>query len=248
VPPERAEEARAVLVELFPEGFEERDVPAGVELAAYTDEAGEQALRAECRRLGLPPPVGAPVQDGWEERWRDFHRGVGIGPLWVGPPWEAPPADAVSVVIDPGRAFGTGAHPTTRLCLALIAELPRGSLLDVGCGSGVLAVAAAKLGHAPVYAVDIEEDAVQATLRNAQVNRVEVDAVVADACRDESPEVDTVVANLTLAAIEAAMPRVHGRCLVTSGYLTVDEPRIRGFRRLRRAESDGWAADVWRCV
>ena len=83
----------------------------------------------------------ADVEDGWEDRWRKFHRPVRVGRLWVGPPWETPPADALAVVIDPGRAFGTGAHPTTQLCLELLQELEPGSLLDVGCGSGVLSVA-----------------------------------------------------------------------------------------------------------
>src|SRR5206468_8894660 len=85
------------------------------------------------------------VEAGWEDRWREFHRPVRVGPLWIGPPWESAPADANAVVIDPGRAFGTGAHPTTRLCLELLLEAPRGRVLDVGCGSGVLAISAARL-------------------------------------------------------------------------------------------------------
>ena len=89
------------------------------------------------------------VEAGWEDRWREFHRPVRVGPLWIGPPWETAPGDALAVVIDPGRAFGTGAHPTTRLCLELLLDLPRTSLLDVGCGSGVLSIAAARLGFGP---------------------------------------------------------------------------------------------------
>ena len=85
-----------------------------------------------------------------------------MGPLWIGPPWESAPADALAVVIDPGRAFGTGAHATTRLCLELLLDAPRGSVLDVGCGSGVLAIAAARLGFGPVAAVDVDEIAVDA--------------------------------------------------------------------------------------
>ncbi len=119
------------MLELFPEGFEEREDGAGVELAAYTDPAGEARARAAFGDI-----TAVDVAEGWEDRWRDFHRGVTIGPLWVGPPWERPPGDLLAVVIEPGRAFGTGAHPTTRLCLELLAELPPGSLLDVGCGSG----------------------------------------------------------------------------------------------------------------
>ena len=96
------------------------------------------------------PPGEAPRDESWPGAWRDFHHGVRIGALWVGPPWEQPSADAVAVVIDPGRAFGTGAHATTRLCLELLQDAEPGSLLDVGSGSGVLSIAAAKLGFAPV--------------------------------------------------------------------------------------------------
>jgi len=150
---------------LFPEGFEERDDGAGIELAMYTDTAGEKRARAVFGDI-----TAVDVLEGWEDRWREFHHGVRVGSLWVGPPWERPPDDAHAVVIEPGRAFGTGAHPTTRLCLDLLAELRRGSLLDVGCGSGVLAVAGARLGFAPVHAVDHDPVAVEATLANAAAN------------------------------------------------------------------------------
>jgi len=132
----------AILLHVFPEGVEELDGA----FAVYADE----------------PPVGFDVVEvedvaqGWEDAWREFHHGVEIGRLWVGPPWEAAPSGAIPVVIDPGRAFGTGAHPTTRLCLELLQEVEPTSLLDVGCGSGVLSVAAAKLGFAPVGAFDID--------------------------------------------------------------------------------------------
>src|SRR4051812_29485986 len=99
-------------------------------LAAYVDQGQLDALRA-----AFPALTVTQVESGWEDAWRRFHTGVRIGPLWVGPPWEQPPAGAVAVVIDPGRAFGTGAHPTTRLALELLTELKPGSLLDVGCGS-----------------------------------------------------------------------------------------------------------------
>ena len=145
VPPAEAERARAVMLELFPEGFEERDSPDGVELTAYTDAGGEERLWS-----AFGGARSTDVEEGWEDRWRAFHRPVRIGPLWVGPPWEQPDADAIPVVIDPGRAFGTGAHATTRLCLELLLDVPGGSLLDVGCGSGVLSIAAAKLGFGPV--------------------------------------------------------------------------------------------------
>jgi ribosomal protein L11 methyltransferase len=184
------------------------------------------------------------VEAGWEERWRAFHRPVRIGPLWVGPPWEEAPDDAVAVVVDPGRAFGTGAHPTTRLCLELLLGEERGSVLDVGCGSGVLAVAAAKLGHAPVIAVDVDESAVKAARANAERNGVAVDARRLDVRTATLPRAQLALANIALDTVEALSGRLDVVRVVTSGYLVADVPVLDGYRRLRRHELDGWAADL----
>jgi ribosomal protein L11 methyltransferase len=183
------------------------------------------------------------VEPGWEDRWREFHRPVRVGPLWIGPPWETAPADALTVTIDPGRAFGTGAHPTTRLCVELLAEVPRGVLLDVGCGSGVLAIAAARLGFAPVVAVDVAEAAVDATRANAAANGVELDVRLLDAATGELPPTETAVANVDLATVERLAARVDARGLVLSGYLVADVPRLDGFAHVDRRALDGWAAD-----
>jgi ribosomal protein L11 methyltransferase len=228
------------MLELFPEGFEERDDGVGVELAAYTDKAGEKRARAAFGDI-----TAVDALEGWEDRWREFHHGVRVGSLWVGPPWEQPPDGALVVVIEPGRAFGTGAHPTTRLCLELLAELPSGSLLDVGCGSGVLAVAGAKLGFAPVYAVDHDPIAVRTTTANAAANGIDVDTRVSDALDGELPDADTTVANLTLEDVRSLASRIRSPHLVTSGYLATDHLQLRGWRSPRRATLDGWAADVW---
>jgi ribosomal protein L11 methyltransferase len=127
------------------------------------------------------------VADDWDERWKQFHRPVLIErrghSLHVRPPW-MPSSDGDGVeeiVIDPGQAFGTGAHPTTRMCLELLLELSpteraRGPVIDVGAGSGVLAIAAARLGYEPVLALDSDPESVTAIARNAAANGVAVQA------------------------------------------------------------------------
>jgi ribosomal protein L11 methyltransferase len=169
---------------------------------------------------------------------------VRIGPLWVGPPWEEAPADALAVVVDPGRAFGTGAHPTTRLCLEALVELERGSLLDVGCGSGVLAIAAALLGYDPVIGLDTDPAAIDATTANAAANGVTVEARAADGTRAALAAADITVANISLRAVGELEPQ--SELLVTSGYLVSERPAPRGYRHVRRLQRDGWAADVHR--
>jgi ribosomal protein L11 methyltransferase len=190
------------------------------------------------------PPLGFDVvevdevAEGWEDGWREFHHGVRVGRLWVGPPWDEPDGDAVAVVIDPGRAFGTGAHATTRLCLELLQEVEPTSLLDVGCGSGVLSVAAAKLGFEPVTAVDADEVSLETTRANAVANGVVVD-VAADLRR-----ANLAVMNIALDVVERMLPELPVERAVTSGYLELDEPRVAGWRRLERRVRDGWAADL----
>jgi ribosomal protein L11 methyltransferase len=238
VPLARAEEARARLLELAPGGFEEVVYGTSVELVAYGD-AAARILAA------FPDAERREVEAGWEDRWREFHRPVRIGRLWVGPPWETPPADALAVVVDPGRAFGTGAHPTTRLCLELLLELPRTSLLDVGCGSGVLAIAAARLGFAPITAVDCEEPAVSSTRTNAAANGVELDARLLDALADPLPDAELVVANIALDAVAALGERVSAPRLLTAGYIASDRPKLSRYVHRARRECDGWVADLF---
>jgi ribosomal protein L11 methyltransferase len=236
----RLEEARATMIELFPDGFEEVDKAQGTELAAYTDAAGEERLWAF-----FGSGRSADVEDGWEDRWRAFHRPIRIGRLWVGPPWETAPTDALVVVIDPGRAFGTGSHQTTQLCLQTLQELEPGPLLDVGCGSGVLTIAAALLGFEPVVGLDIEEPSIEATLENARVNGVTVEARLVDG-DEQLPSSPTVVANISLASVQALPPRTDARTLVTSGYFASEQPELEGFEHVKRTTLDGWASDVYR--
>jgi len=236
---DRAEAARAVLIELFAEGFEEREVGGDVELAAYTARTDAVSLLAS-----LGPVAETPVAAGWETAWKGFHRPVRIGRLWVGPPWEAPDDGTAAVVVDPGRAFGTGAHPTTRLCLELLLELIPSGLVDLGCGSGVLAVAAARLGFRPVLALDADEAAAAATRANATANGVEVEVRLADVLADPLPEVEVAVANIAREPVERAAERFPGRVFVSSGYLAAERPAPDGWRAVDRREADGWAADL----
>ena len=227
------------MLELFPEGFEEVDRPEGVELAAYTDAGGEERL---WHFFG-----GARANDveaGWEDRWRAFHQPVRVGSLWIGPPWETPPPAALAVVVDPGRAFGTGSHATTQLCLQFLQDLDRGPLLDVGCGSGVLSIAAALLGFDPVLGVDIEAPSIEATRENARVNRVQVEARLVGA-DDPLPAGAAAVANISLASVEALPGRLEVAHLVTSGYLVSEQPRLAGFDHVERRTLGGWASDLY---
>jgi ribosomal protein L11 methyltransferase len=240
VPLDRAEEARATMLDLFPEGFEEVELDGDLELAAYAHAGAEERFWQ-----AFGPGAVADVPEDWSEAWKRFHRPVRVGPLWIGPPWEDPDTDAVAVVVDPGRAFGTGSHATTRLCLQMLADRSPTSLLDLGCGSGVLAIAAAKLGFAPVTGLDVDQDAVTATVANARANGVEIEARRADFLEDELPAADLTVANITLQAVEAVANRVIGDELIASGYLAAERPSLLGWAHRDRREGEGWAADAF---
>jgi ribosomal protein L11 methyltransferase len=226
------------MLELFPEGFEELDADGGLELAAYTGPGGEERVWQV-----FGPGRMDDVDPGWGERWRAFHQPVRVGPLWIGPPWEEADDGALAVVIDPGRAFGTGAHPTTRLCAEHLVRVGRGSLLDLGCGSGVLAVAAVRLGFGPVTALDVDPAAVEAARENARVNGVDVDVALLDVVEEPLPAADVALANIELARAERVAERVDAATVITSGYLAADRPEPQGLVLVERLESDGWAAD-----
>jgi ribosomal protein L11 methyltransferase len=227
------------MLELFPEGFEELDREGSLELAAYTNAAGEERIWQ-----AFGGAASADVDSGWEERWRDFHKPFTVGRLWIGPPWETPDDDALAVVIDPGRAFGTGGHPTTQLCLELLEAEERTSLLDVGCGSGVLSIAAAKLGFEPVVAFDFDPQAVEATERNALDNGVAIDVRLADLRAGDLPETVLAVANIAAEAVVTLGPSLGASRVITSGYLVSDDPELDGYRLEKRVQKGGWAADL----
>lgn len=218
--PDQAELVLAELTVLAPNGVEEERGPGYVEYAIYggpgeLPELGEIEVAAGD---GLVEVVATEVPDDWADRWRDFHRAVTIGErLTVRPSWE--PAErqgGLEVVVDPGRAFGTGAHPTTRLCIEFLLELAdageaAGPLTDLGCGSGVLAIAAAKLGWAPVAGYDHEQAAIEAAIANAEINEVDATFTEAD-LRDGLPSLaPTTVANLTAPTLAVVAERLSGR-------------------------------------
>jgi ribosomal protein L11 methyltransferase len=197
---EHAELVLAELLELAPAGVEEREDGDVVEYAVYgaPGELPELPDLHAAAGGALVEVTTTEVADDWDERWKAFHRPVQVGGLLVRPPWEPPRDGLRDIVIDPAQAFGTGAHPTTRLCLELLLALePGGALVDVGCGSGVLAIAAARLGWAPVLGIDHERESVQATLDNAAANGVAVQVRRHDLLRDgPAPGAPTVLANL----------------------------------------------------
>jgi ribosomal protein L11 methyltransferase len=286
----RLEDAELVLAELL------ELAPGGVEEVRVDEEMVEYAVYGAPGELPGLPDVNAVVgetqieistseiADDWDERWKQFHCPVLIDAppvlagdprqmpaLCVRPPWETDMPTVLGpveeIVIDPGQAFGTGAHATTRLCLELLLELAchegeLGRLLDVGSGSGVLAIAAARLGLAPVLALDHERESVEAARVNALVNSVEIEVRRFDLRSDAlpwlgdraSPAGGTVVlANLLLPLlIELSRTMDHApEHLIASGLLCeqVDEvvgafAQRFGLRERERRERGEWAA-VW---
>lgn len=199
--PEQADLVLAELTVLAPNGVEEERGPDFVEYAIYGGEGELPELGDLDAAIagGRVEVSSTEIPDEWADRWRDFHKPLLVADrLWLRPSWEPPREGAVDVVVDPGQAFGTGAHPTTRLCLEYLCELePGGELVDLGTGSGVLAIAAAKLGWSPIRAYDHEPAAIEAAKANAAANHVDLSLERAN-LREHLPELaPTVVANMT---------------------------------------------------
>jgi ribosomal protein L11 methyltransferase len=250
-----SESVLAALLELAPSGVEQVDGDGFVEFAVYgapgelPELAQGEAEVGGVRVLGS----GTEVPEDWEERWKRFHSPVLVGDrIWVRPPWEqeAVRPGVIDLVIDPGRAFGTGAHPTTRLCLELLLDLePEGSLCDLGCGSGVLSIAAARLGFGPIVALDSDRLAVEATTANARDNGVALDRVERANLREQpAPAADVVVANLMrpLLLRVAELMDNRPRALIASGLLAEEADEVSAaFAPLegrRRLSDRGWSA------
>jgi ribosomal protein L11 methyltransferase len=248
VPRANAEAVLAELLELVPAGLEEREAGDEVEFVLY-GAAGELPDVGTIRAAAGVAVSTSELPDDWDERWRSFHTVLDVGRLRVRPPWEPARDGALDVVIDPGQAFGTGSHPTTRHVLQLLSDLePDGALADWGCGSGILAIAAAKLGWAPVLACDHDPASVEATAAGALANGVDVSVLQCDLRREPGPWAPTVLANLVrplLLDVARVMTRPPSR-LIASGLLPgeVDEvvAAFARMREIRRVEGDGWAA------
>ncbi len=284
---DQAELVLAELLELAPAGVEEVQIGADtIEYAVYGPPGELPSLPDLNAAAGdaLVEVSTSHTADDWQERWKRFHRpvliqapaqpagdGLLVPGLFVRPPWEAPSAGGEGavqeIVIDPGQAFGTGAHASTRLCLELLLELAAleraaGPLLDVGTGSGVLAIAAARLGFAPVLGLDHERESVEAARENAAVNGVNIEVRRFDLRRETLPSIDgdraaggstVVVANLLrplLLELARSMPWAPSQ-LVAGGLLGEEVEEVAaafaerfGLRLREQRHSAGWAA-VW---
>jgi ribosomal protein L11 methyltransferase len=276
---EHAELVLAELLELAPSGVEESDVGEGVVEYAVYGSPGELPHLPDLRAAAgeaLVEVATSELPDDWGERWKRFHQPVlieapgDLPDLHVRPPWEAAhnSADVQEIVIDPGQAFGTGAHATTRLCLELLLELTaergagrasgagRGPLLDVGTGSGILAIAAAHLGYAPVLALDNDPQSVAAATANAAVNGASIEVSRFDLRRARLPllggaQPSIVLANLLLPLLLDLAHSIERppADLIVGGLLAeqVDEvvgvckERLHMHERARRAGGE-WAA------
>jgi ribosomal protein L11 methyltransferase len=282
---EQAELVLAELLELAPAGVEEVQIGADtIEYAVYGPPGELPSLPDLNAAAGdaLVEISTSHAADDWQERWKRFHRPIlieapaapaggdhDVPALFVRPPWEAPSArlhaGVQEIVIDPGQAFGTGAHASTRLCLELLLELAAleraaGPLLDVGTGSGVLAIAAARLGFEPVLGLDHERESVEAARENAAVNGVKIEVRRFDLRRETLPSMDApaartavVVANLLrplLLELAHSMPWAPSH-LLAGGLLSEEVEEVAsafaqrlGMRIREQRRSAGWAA-IW---
>jgi ribosomal protein L11 methyltransferase len=256
-PPDQAELVLAELTVLAPNGVEEERGPGYVEYAIYGGE-GELPELGEIDAVvgeGTVEVSSTEIPDDWADRWRDFHKPILVGGrLWLRPSWEPAREGAIDLVIDPGQAFGTGAHPTTRLCLGFLLELEaageaHGPLTDLGTGSGVLAIAAAKLGWGPVSAYDHEPPALEAVAANAAANGVEIALERVNLRERLPPLAPTVVANMTAPILKAVAEQMEGvDTLACSGILPTELDEVAaafagsGLAETERRRDGDWAA------
>jgi ribosomal protein L11 methyltransferase len=264
--PELAERVLAEMVVLAPGGVEEEAGDGWIEFAIYgapgevPDLGDVEAAAGD----GLVEVETEEIPDDWADRWRDYHEPILVAdrvlirPSWIdprdawsraGPGSEAEEPARIDVVLDPGNAFGTGAHPTTRMCVELLAELaekaPPGAIADLGTGSGVLAIVAAKLGFGPVTALDTEEAALGAAAANAEANGVELELRRANLCSEPPPPAPSVVANLTAPILREVAGRLADatETVICSGLLDREIAGVIAAFRSAGLEAAGQLAD-----
>jgi ribosomal protein L11 methyltransferase len=258
-PLEIGEPVLAELIALSPGGVEEDRGSDYVEYAIY-GAPGELPTLPDLRAVAgeaLVEVTSTEVPDDWADRWQDFHRPLLVGErLWVRPSWEEPRPGTIDVVIDPGQAFGTGAHPTTRMCLERLlafaeSDHARGPLADWGTGSGLLAIAAAKLGFEPVAAYDHEPAALEAARANAARNGVQLELARLNLREALPTAASTVVANLTaplLREVAARLEPVPER-LICSGLLVAEADEVAdAFTAIGLAELGRHADGDWMSI
>lgn len=189
----------------------------------------------------------------WMEGWKESFKPFATRMFYVRPPWEASHQNGLmDLVIEPGMAFGTGQHATTRLCLELLEEISgRGTVLDVGTGTGILAIAAKKLGYGACFGTDIEDDAIIAAVENARMNGVDVSFWKGSLPKERVTH-DLVFANILAVVLIrlmddlAAVTKVGGK-LILSGILVEEEQEVvlraekAGLELVRAARQDGWS-------
>lgn len=261
--PDQADEVLLALLDLAPNGVEEERGPDFAEFAIYgapgeVPDLGEiEAVTGEGAKVEV---LTSEVPDDWADRWTDFHRPVVISDrLRVRPSWFEPTDGHIDVVVDPGMAFGTGAHSTTRLCLEMLVALAdageaEGPLTDWGTGSGVLAIAAAKLGWSPVSASDREPASLDAVAQNAAANEVAIDLERSDVRESPPRVVETVVANLTAPLLEVCARSIQDppETLVCSGMLHREVDSVSsafssaGLEEVERRQEGEWSGLMMR--
>lgn len=258
----------------------QEDEPPSLSSAVVDVEGSGEIIRALANDLVI---LGAAVvetrslvDEDWDEHWRHhFHpREVG-GQFLIRPTWEeAPVSDRIQIVLDPGQAFGTGDHPTTRMCLELMERVPLFKtpnskpptpnhglkVADVGCGSGILSIAACKLGAASVWAVDVEPLSVEVAKENARINGVSFVAVTGRGVTAiaASGPFDLVLSNIISAVLiqiapEVALALVPGGRWIVSGIIPDNWPDVLAaaersrFTLVDQIEEDGWVGATLRC-
>lgn len=229
-------------------------------VALLDEQADADAILGEAvAALGLASVPAYTLETVAEQNWvqltqSQFDPIPVSGRLWIVPSWhEAPDPNAINLILDPGMAFGTGSHPTTRLCLEWLERTvqPGETLLDYGCGSGILAIAAARLGAGAVSGVDIDAQAVEAARANAERNQVT--AVFADNSKAVEGVYDRVVANILSNPLKVLAPAIcalvrPGGALALSGIL---EEQAEEIIEIYRSWVDLSIADVregWVCL